>query len=335
MDKMILVGLAVVVLVAIVSPGQAINAYSALINYGLGGAVAVILFVLMYQKSSAVANSGSKAKMATFSIAPALLVIVSILAATAAFNFAVPRLQNAVTSAPVVGAVQAGGVAVQAIDQLLAAPAMNTGGMANVGIQPLGFASSVQQPIVPSGGGWLGGSLDGVAPGSMFTFPTVEPEAEPTAEAAQPVSYPQPTVPGTYTVQRGDSMFKIAAKFLGDGNKYVELCAINRAIVGASCQLTPGMVLKLSGVNQNRNYVAVQDDYQPLVLQSAADRQGAQQPVIQQRVQQVIQAQPTAIPLIFEAARNTAAPTPTSNAITIPYANEKSNMPLVLMAAQD
>lgn len=316
--------------------------YEMFMGYALGGTVAVVLFALLYRKSSSVANSGNKAKMATFSIAPALLVIVSILAATAAFNFAIPRLQSAVTSAPVLGAVQAGGVAVQAIDGLLAAPAASGG---TVEFQPMSF-NVPGQPVLPNTGTWLGGSLNNVAPGSvaaptveptapgsMFTFPTATPYVRPGQQVAS----------GSYTVASGDSMYKIAARLLGDGNRYVELCRINRAIVGNSCQLRPGMKLSLDGAGITNRPIVEQPDYnyQPLVLQSAADRQPVQaqpqQDVIQRQVQQVIQAQPTAtaMPLIFEAARNTPTPTPVTSAVTIPYANEKANMPLVLMAAQD
>ena len=49
-----------------------------------------------------------------------------------------------------------------------------------------------------------------------------------------------------YTVKRGDSLWKIAEERLGDGTRYVELVALNEAVLdGRPDFLLPGTVLKV------------------------------------------------------------------------------------------
>lgn len=200
--------------------------YSMIVNYALGGgAAAVVLFALLYRKANSVANSGNKAKMATFSLAPAILVIVSLAAGTAAFNYAVPRLQSAMSSPPVVGAVQAGGALMQVVDNTLGAPPVN----ADVGtftVQPMqagGF-----NPILPNGN-WARGATGSLAP-------AVAP-AQPTASALAPVtnqviSYGND---GAYVVQRGDTLSGIAKTFYGDGDLWPIICNANSNVLRGNC----------------------------------------------------------------------------------------------------
>lgn len=67
--------------------------------------------------------------------------------------------------------------------------------------------------------------------------------------AANPaVDRPQAVQPETehYTVKRGDSLWKIAEARLGDGTRYVELVALNEAVLGGRPDfLLPGTVLKV------------------------------------------------------------------------------------------
>ncbi|HHW82873.1 MAG TPA: LysM peptidoglycan-binding domain-containing protein, partial [Actinomycetales bacterium] len=58
--------------------------------------------------------------------------------------------------------------------------------------------------------------------------------------------------PGTYTVQSGDSLYAMAAKFLGDGERWPEIAQLNYgrtqadgSALGASNQLETGWVLEL------------------------------------------------------------------------------------------
>lgn len=49
----------------------------------------------------------------------------------------------------------------------------------------------------------------------------------------------------TYTVQEGDSLYKIAADVLGNGNRWTEIQRLNTDKVGTSGIINPGMTLKL------------------------------------------------------------------------------------------
>jgi nucleoid-associated protein YgaU len=49
-----------------------------------------------------------------------------------------------------------------------------------------------------------------------------------------------------YTVQSGDSLYAIAAKFLGDGNRWPHIYNINKNVIGSNPHLIrPGQVLKI------------------------------------------------------------------------------------------
>lgn len=66
-----------------------------------------------------------------------------------------------------------------------------------------------------------------------------EPRADDQVQAAQPETE-------RYTVKRGDSLWKIAEERLGDGTRYVELVALNEAVLdGRPDFLLPGTVLKV------------------------------------------------------------------------------------------
>ncbi|MCL1866304.1 MAG: LysM peptidoglycan-binding domain-containing protein, partial [Oscillospiraceae bacterium] len=63
-----------------------------------------------------------------------------------------------------------------------------------------------------------------------------------------------PPVSNTYTVVKGDSMWLIAHKFLGDGSRYKELYNMNKSVIDAGNKGTgnptytiyPGQVFRLS-----------------------------------------------------------------------------------------
>jgi nucleoid-associated protein YgaU len=71
------------------------------------------------------------------------------------------------------------------------------------------------------------------------------------AAGARPVgtTVPASTAPAsgaTYTVRSGDSLSKIAKKQLGDGNRWQEIYALNRDVIGANPDLIkPGQKLRL------------------------------------------------------------------------------------------
>lgn len=49
----------------------------------------------------------------------------------------------------------------------------------------------------------------------------------------------------TYTVEKGDSLWKIAEKQLGDGSKYKALLEVNKDVIDEQHHLRPGMTLRL------------------------------------------------------------------------------------------
>ena len=80
--------------------------------------------------------------------------------------------------------------------------------------------------------------------GSEVVIPS--PGSDVSAEAA-PAE--QPTVPattGTYRVQEGDTLYAIARKLCGNGERFRELHALNRGLIGGDAnRLRSGMVLRV------------------------------------------------------------------------------------------
>jgi hypothetical protein len=68
------------------------------------------------------------------------------------------------------------------------------------------------------------------------------------ANQNQSPARPSPSPAKTYTVVKGDSLWKIAQKFMGNGARYTELHEANRSIIGANPSLIyPGQVLTIPG----------------------------------------------------------------------------------------
>jgi nucleoid-associated protein YgaU len=72
-------------------------------------------------------------------------------------------------------------------------------------------------------------------------------EAEPEAEAAAEKDAPDPgesaTATDSYTVQSGDTLWKIATQFYGDGTKYVKIFEANKNILKDPDHIYPGQEL--------------------------------------------------------------------------------------------
>ena len=81
--------------------------------------------------------------------------------------------------------------------------------------------------------------------------PAAKPAAAPAAAAkpqAVPVSQPAPADGQTYTVQKGDSLSKIAKKHLGDANAWKKIYEANKATIGDNPdKIVPGQTLKIPG----------------------------------------------------------------------------------------
>jgi len=75
--------------------------------------------------------------------------------------------------------------------------------------------------------------------------PAPEPAAAPAAEAAPPPPPPPPPPPAprTYTVVSGDTLWAIAERFYGDGNRYPEIAAASG--VANPDLIHPGQVLTI------------------------------------------------------------------------------------------
>lgn len=243
-----------------------INAiYQLVVNYGLfaAGGVVVLLMLNRYRK---IAASGNVRKMAYETAAPGIMLIVAIAVSGAAVGFALPRVNAFFASEQIQAAVAAGDVLTQAADNFLAAPAGGTlDSYQAPQFEMMSLGGGNQQPMVPNlpmapnGGSAPAGSLQGLI--DSLAAPTLE--ATPAALQA-PVVVPPTATPyikptpvhqeivavngghDRYTVQPGDSMFKIAQKILGSGQRYGELCAANVSVVGSNCSLLrSGMVLKV------------------------------------------------------------------------------------------
>ncbi|MEP9362178.1 LysM peptidoglycan-binding domain-containing protein [Nocardioides sp. CN2-186] len=113
----------------------------------------------------------------------------------------------------------------------------------------------------------------------------VETQAEVQVQAVQPETE-------RYTVKRGDSLWKIAEERLGDGSRYVELVALNEAVLdGRPDFLRPGTVLKvpLAYDSSDGSYVVRPGD---TLSEISQDQLG----------------DADAYPLIFRASRDTVQP---------------------------
>ena len=70
----------------------------------------------------------------------------------------------------------------------------------------------------------------------------------PPAPEPQPEPAPIPAAesgPRTYTVQSGDTLWKIAEENLGDGNRFSEIYEANRDVLDNPDHILPGQELKL------------------------------------------------------------------------------------------
>ena len=112
-----------------------------------------------------------------------------------------------------------------------------------------------------------------------------EPRADEHAQTVQPQTE-------RYTVKRGDSLWKIAEERLGDGTRYVELVALNQAVLdGRPDFLLPGTVLKVPVADESSggSYVVQPGD---TLSEIAEDQLG----------------DADAYPSIFRASRDTVQP---------------------------
>ena len=87
--------------------------------------------------------------------------------------------------------------------------------------------------------------IDTVEDHMLVAKPMPEPEPAP-----EPVSEPEATTEAdagarTYTVESGDSLWKIAEAMYGNGSKYTKIFDANRDILDDPDRIFPGQVLKI------------------------------------------------------------------------------------------
>jgi len=91
-------------------------------------------------------------------------------------------------------------------------------------------------------------------------FPVAHNEAPAAAVAAMPQERDQPTI--DYTVKRGDSLWKIADRLLGDGARYVEIVDLNQDVLnGRPDFITSGTVLKVPSESNEPDADDLADHY--------------------------------------------------------------------------
>jgi nucleoid-associated protein YgaU len=202
--------------------------YNQFVFYALGAAGLVIL-VVIYMRYYRVVQTGNVRRMVTEPVAPAVMLLAAIIAAGLAVSYAKPRIDAMLNSREVASAVAAGDVLTKAFDGWVAGASTYSGGYGD-NQTVAGGGVSVEVPAIVVG---------------RSAAPAAAPTAAPPVPtpAATPISPLLKTVSGghdRYTVRAGDTMSAIAAKVLGNANRYVELCAANIQRVGPNCSLRVG-----------------------------------------------------------------------------------------------
>jgi putative chitinase len=123
-----------------------------------------------------------------------------------------------------------------------------TGGGRSVTVQSGDSLSRIAQRELGDGNRWreiFDANRDQIAnpniihPGQVLRLPG--------GAAPAPAPAPAPSAPASYTVQGGDTLYKVAAKTLGNGDRWQEVFNANRDQISNPNLIYPGMTLKIPG----------------------------------------------------------------------------------------
>lgn len=217
-----------------------------------GGVGAVLVLAAMFWSANKTAATHNKAKMASWSMAPAVMVIAAILTHGIAAGIAIPKLQAMFQSAPVQNTMAMGGALSVAADSLL----FSTGGDGGMVVGTDAFkaqevnyvneeqtASFASQPAPITANTEVKIVTNEQAVQAFNSF-----DATPTPSAAEYIASVVEqgnTQQASYTVRSGDSMSAIAAKM---GVSVKALCAANVATVPNCNVINAGTVLAVPAV---------------------------------------------------------------------------------------
>jgi len=215
-------------------------------NLFFGGVAASILLFLMFRKATAVAQSGDKAKMATWAMAPSMMILASVIMTGAAVGIALPRLQALFLSAPAQNTLAVGNALTAALDNFLftdpSAGLVNNApifqpqtqqAVAPVSAPPVNVgqtATFTNQPVKPSQAAEVRITTNEQAVAAVQAL-EVKNDAQTYINTFIADNTPADATiacGGSYTIKSGDSLAKIAKACYGDSNKWVAICRANR-----------------------------------------------------------------------------------------------------------
>lgn len=303
-------------------------------NLVMGGVAAVIVLAAMFWKANRVAESGNKAKMATWSMAPALMVIAAIMTHGIAAAVVIPRLQQMFQSAPMKNTWALGDALTQAADGLLFG-----GGEGGTFVGPAAFTMDAQ----PSTTGGAVSFASQPAPVPAVATPIQVTTNEQAVAAVNALAAPDnaqtyintfvadntpvdATVAcgGSYTIKSGDSLAKIAKACYGNSNKWRAICNANNL---PDCNnVRAGVVLVIPGdgkpnmalaQNQIPATFGNQQSYQqaqptPVYVQQPAQPQQAAAPVRNLAGETVVTSNADAVAAVQALAPVQPQPQPTA-----------------------
>ena len=214
--------------------------YNGLIsNMFMGGIAAILIIAAMFWKANKIAASGNKAKMFSWSVAPAIMVVIAVIAHGVALNIIWPKIQGAFTSTPVQNMVATGGALATAADGVLWGN--GNGEMMASYAGPDAFKAPVMEasngnvqaaPAAPLMEVLNSGEAAPVAAPANAPFQPLlgneQPVPVPTLAPLQKVNM----IGTTLTVLPGDSLAAIAKRAYGTTDGWRDIYAANQAIIG-------------------------------------------------------------------------------------------------------